>query len=201
MSYRIDASGETGTEKSAAALLGLAPLLVMSTTVVDALGLAILALTALAGAGVVMISIRDRIAETARWPASMLAVGLCTSTIMLLLEAFAFDLYERIAFLVPLVITNVFVLARLDRAPPGRSLAINDVTAALGAAVALVIVGAACEAIGHGTLLDGTRVLAAPFELGIRIADSTFPMAATPPGAFIIAGLLLAARNARVQRR
>ena len=87
----------------------------------------------------------------------MLAIGLCTSTIMLLLQAFAFDLYQRIALLVPIVITNWFVLARLDRAPHGSAFAIGNVRAAFGAAAALVIVGAVCEAIGHGTLLAGNR--------------------------------------------
>ena len=199
MSYPTDASGEPGAEISASVLLRLSPLLVMATNVVDALGLAIVAFAALVTAGVVIVPIRNHISEAARWPASMLAIGLCTSTIMLLLQAFAFDLYQRIAFMVPIVIVNWFVLAHLDRTPHRPSFAINSVTAAFGSAAALAIVGIAGEAIGHGTLLAGSPAidaLPAIGDLKLTIADSGFLLAAMPSGAFIIAGLLLAARNA-----
>lgn len=204
MSYPTDASAASGSDNPAGALLGLCPLLVMTTGVVDALSLAIAAFAALISAGVIIASIRRWITESTRWPASMLAIGLCTSTIMLLLQAFAFEPYQRIALLVPIVITNWFVLARLgERTPRAPFGAIEIATTAFGAAAVLVIVGTTCEAIGHGTLLAGLpaiEALPAMEDLQIRFADSGFPLAAMPPGAFIIAGLLLAARNATRQR-
>ena len=68
-------------------------------------------------------------------------------------------------------------------------------TTALRASAALVVVGAICEAIGDGTLFAGTGALP-----GVRFTDSGFLMAAMAPGAFIVAGLLLAARNVYTQR-
>ncbi len=204
MSYPTEASDATGNESPAVALLGLSPLLVLATSVVDALVLAIAAFAALASAGVVIVSIRRWITESTLWPASVLAIGLCTSTIMLLLQAVAFEPYLRITLLVPIVITNWFVLACLgERTQRGPFGAIEIATTAFGAAAVLVIVGTTCEAIGHGTLLAGLpaiEALPAMGDLQIRFADSGFPLAAMPPGAFIIAGLLLAARNATRQR-
>ena len=176
---RMSYPTETGDDRAAAgAVLGLSPLFVLATNFVDAIALAAGAFAALIGVVAIATLVGSRMSEVTRLSATMLTVGVCTSTVMLLLQAFAFDVYQRIALLVPIAIANWFVLARLDPGTARRPTASGTIAALLYAAAALVIVGAVSDVVGNGIL------------------DFRFPLAALPSGAFIIAGLLLAVRNA-----
>jgi Na+-translocating ferredoxin:NAD+ oxidoreductase RnfE subunit len=170
---------ETADDRAAAgAVLGLSPLLVLATNFVDAIALAAGACAALIGVVAIATLIGGRMSEVTRLSATMLAVGLCASAVMLLFQAFAFDTYQRIALLVPIAIANWLVLARLDPGTAAGPTASANVAALLYAAAALVLVGAVSEIVGNG------------------IRDVGFPFAALPSGAFVTAGLLLAVRNA-----
>jgi len=182
MSYPIDFAHGNGWRDNPAwgRVLGLCPLLVAVTNTVDALGLGIAAVGVLVTSDVFIASIRRFIPDSARLPAIMLLIGLCTSTAALLMQAFAFDLYERIAVYMQIVVTNYFVLARAETAAQKRAIGyvlLDSLTTGTTFAVVLLIVGATREIIGQGLLL-----------------------AALPPGAFLIAGLLLAAAKVLARR-
>jgi Na+-translocating ferredoxin:NAD+ oxidoreductase subunit E len=179
-------------------LLGLCPLLAVSSSTVNALGLALASAAVLIGSNVSISALRRYIPEFVRLPAFVLIVATFTTCAVLLLEAYAFDLYLRIALFVQIIVTNCMILGRAEafasRQPVGRAL-LDAAGTAAGFALALLLLGMVREALGQGTLLAGMDLLFGPRAAGWAIAlpgeAPTLLIAALPPGAFIVAGLLL----------
>ncbi|MEQ8859264.1 MAG: electron transport complex subunit RsxE [Pseudomonadales bacterium] len=187
-------------------LLGLCPLLAVSSSVVNAVALALASAAVLVGANVSISALRRGIPEFARLPAFVLVVATFTTCAMLIMEAYAFELYLRIALFVQIIVTNCMILGRAEafasRQPVWPSLQ-DAVGTACGFAIALVGLGMVREALGHGTLFAGMTLLFGPGAAAweIDLGSRGLLIASLPPGAFIIAGLLLAAGNALLQRR
>ncbi|MEZ5557174.1 MAG: electron transport complex subunit E [Pseudomonadales bacterium] len=190
-----------------AQLLGLCPLLAVSSSTVSALTLALASAFVLVGANLSVSTLRRWIPDFLRLPAFMLIIATFTTCAVLLLEAWAFDLYLRIALFVQIIVTNCMILGRVERfasrQPPGLAL-LDALGTAGGFALALLTLGAVRELLGHGTLLADMDMLFGPTAAGWRIdlpgAPEGLVLATLPPGAFIIAGLLLGLGNAIVQR-
>ena len=157
-------------------LLGLCPLLAVTTTLENALGLAAASAFVVVGSAGTVSLIRAFVPADVRLPVFVLVVATFTSTATMLMQAYAFDLYERVALFVQIIVTNCMILGRLEqfasRQPPGRAL-VDAFGTACGFAAALIALGAVRE-----------------------LAALAVPLAALAPGAFIIAGLLLAGARA-----
>lgn len=161
-------------------LLGLCPLLMVTTSISNALPLAVVSGAVLVTSNVAISAVRNFMPSAVLLPAFMLVIGLCTTVVAMLMQAFAFDLYERIALFVQLIVINCIILAQAERVARhhtvGRVL-IDSVITSFGFAAALLVVGATREVIAYG-----------------------LPLALLPSGAFLIAGLLLAAKNVLAAR-
>jgi electron transport complex protein RnfE len=188
-----------------AQLLGLCPLLAVSTSVVNALALALASTFVLVGTNVCISSIRRWIPGYARLPCFVLIIATFTTCSVLLMQAFAFEMYLRIALFVQIIVTNCMILGRVEafasRQSPMRAL-LDAAGTAAGFAIALIVMGAARELIGKGTLFAGMDLLfpgAHGWELNIASSQGLL-LASLPPGAFIIAGLLLGSANALFRR-
>ena len=159
-----------------AQLLGLCPLLAVSNTVANAAGLAAASAVVLTGSASIVCLMRKVVPADVRLPCFVLVIATFTTLVNLAMEAYAFALHQRIAIFVQIIVTNCMILARLERVaakePFGRTFA-DAVAASIGFGIAILALGATRELIATG-----------------------FPLAALPPGAFVIAGLLLAAINA-----
>ncbi len=157
-------------------LLGLCPLLAVTTTLENALGLAAASALVVVGSAVTVSMIRAFVPAEVRLPFFVLVIATFTSAVTMLIQAYAFDLYERVALFVQIIVTNCMILGRLEqfasKQPIGRAL-VDALGTACGFAVALIVLGAARE-----------------------FAALAVPLASLAPGAFIIAGLLLAAGRA-----
>ncbi|MEM1229507.1 MAG: electron transport complex subunit RsxE [Pseudomonadota bacterium] len=186
-----------------AQLLGLCPLLAVSNSLVNALGLSLASAFVLVGANLSVSALRKSIPDFLRLPIFMLIIATLTTCAVLLLEAFAFGLYQRIALFVQIIVTNCMILGRVEafasRARPGAALR-DALGTACGFAIALVILGALREALATGRVgarlddLFGPAVGSAGVPLWPE--SLTIPLAALPPGAFICAALLLALARA-----
>ncbi len=190
-------------------LLGLCPLLAVSTTTAHALALALASAGVLVGSNVSIAAVRRWIPHFVRLPAFVLVVATFTTCAVLLLEAYAYEVYLRIALFVQIIVTNCMILARAEtfasRQPVLPSL-LDALGTASGFAIALVSLGMVREAVGHGTLFAGMDALLGPaardWELTLPGDLPGFLLATLPPGAFIVAGLMLAAGNAiRTRKR
>jgi electron transport complex protein RnfE len=188
-------------------LLGLCPLLAVSTSVVNALALALASGGVLLGANISVSLLRRWIPDFARLPAFVLIIATFTTCAVLLLEAYAFDLYLRIALFVQIIVTNCMILGRVEsfasRTSPGRAGA-DALATAGGFALALLAMGAARELMGRGTLFANMDLLfghsAATWQLTLPGDPGGLLIALLPPGAFILAGLLLGTGRALTNR-
>ncbi len=184
-------------------LLGLCPLLAVSSSVANALGLSIATAFVLCGSNTLIAILRHTIPQFARLPMFVLIIASFTTIAVLLLEAYAFELYVRVALFVQIIVTNCMILGRAEsfasKQPPGYAL-LDALGTAAGFAIALLALGSAREIIGQGTLFAGPDQLFGPgaAALEVTILPERFIVIAAklPPGAFIIAGLLVAALQA-----
>lgn len=180
-------------------LLGLCPLLAVSSSTVNALALALASGGVLVGSNVSISALRRWIPPFVRLPAFVLVVATFTTCAVMLMEAYAFDVYLRIALFVQIIVTNCMILGRAEsfasRNPVLPSL-LDALGTAAGFAAALLLLGMVRELLGQGTLFAGMDLLFGPPAAAWRLdiaAGGGLLLATLPPGAFIIAGLLLAA--------
>ncbi len=179
-------------------LLGLCPLLAVSNSIVNALGMAAASSFVMLGSSATISTIRTWIPHDVRLPCFMLVIATFTTCAVMLLEAFAFDLYLRIALFVQIIVSNCMILGRIEvfasRQPIGQAL-LDALGTAMGFALALLALGSIREALGHGTLLAGMDLLfgasASNLQIDLLPEGKRLIVALVPPGAFIIAGLLL----------
>ncbi len=180
-------------------LLGLCPLLAVSQTVVNAAGLAAASLFVVLGSNVLIAALRRQIPASARLPVFVLVIATFTTVATLLLEAYAFDLYQRVALFVQIIVTNCMILGRAEAFASRNRVwpsALDALGTGLGFAIALLALAAVREVLGQGTLFADMDLLLGPGAANWRVefSDSApLPLAAMAPGAFMIAGLLLAA--------
>ena len=181
-----------------AQLLGLCPLLAVSNSVVNALGLALASGFVLLGSNLTISLLRHRIPDVARLPCFVLIIATFTTITVMVLEAFAFTLYLRIALFVQIIVTNCMILGRAEsfasRQPVGVAV-LDALGTAVGFALALLILGGVREILGYGTLLREMDLLfgetASSWIIEVS-STAVVPLALFPPGAFLLAGLLFA---------
>lgn len=186
-----------------AQLLGLCPLLAVSATVTNALALACASAFVLIGSNLCISLLRRIIPDLARLPCFVLIIATFTTVTTMVLEAYAYELYVKIALFVQIIVTNCMILGRAEafasRQPVGRA-CLDAMGTALGFALALVGLGMARETLAFGTLLRDADLLfgpsAAAWQITFGVGGGPLPLAAYAPGAFLVAGLLFALVNA-----
>jgi electron transport complex protein RnfE len=185
-----------------AQLLGLCPLLAVSTSVANAVGLAIASGFVVVGSNVAISALRKAIPDFARLPCFVLIIATFTTLTVMWLEAYAFGLYTKIALFVQIIVTNCMILGRAEAFASRQpiSLALLDAFGtAVGFAIALLALGTVREVVGHGTLFAGFEHLFGDTARAwsITLADGEpLRLAQFAPGAFLIAGLMFAFANA-----
>ena len=190
-------------------LLGLCPLLAVTTSVVNGLGLGIATTLVLVGSNLTVSLIRNFVRKEIRIPVFVLVIASLVTAVELAMNAWFHELYRVLGIFIPLIVTNCAIIGRAEafasrESPP---LAVLDGLAMGGGFTGvLVVLGGARELLGQGTLFSGAHMMfgdaAAAIEL--TLADGGFLLALLPPGAFIGLGLLVAAKNlldARSERR
>ena len=185
-------------------LLGLCPLLAVSGTVVNALGLGLATLFVLIGSNVSVSLIRHQVADHLRLPAFVMIIAAFTTCVELLMQAYAYSLYQVLGLFIPLIVTNCAILVRADgfsRKNTPWVAAYDGLMMGLGFLVVLVVLGGIREVLGLGTLLDGAHLLFGEQAQGwqIRVLPEAYPgvlIAILPPGAFILLGFLIAGKQA-----
>ena len=188
-------------------LLGLCPLLAVSATVVNALGLALATLLVLVGASTTISLIRHQVPSAVRLPAFVMVIAAFVTCAELLMAAFAYSLYQILGIFIPLIVTNCAILGRADAfasRQPVLPAAIDGLMMGLGFGAVLVLMGAIRELVGQGTLFSDMALLLGPVAAHWQItlvADYQFLFFILPPGAFFVAGLLIALKNVLDQRR
>jgi electron transport complex protein RnfE len=184
-------------------LLGLCPLLAVSSSVVNAMGLSLATTLVIVGSNVGIAVLRRWIPDFARLPCFVLIIATFTTIAMLLLQAYAFDAYLGIALFVQIIVTNCMILSRAEVFASHHGVLptlLDALGTAVGFAAAILLLGCFREIFGAGTLLaDMTRLFgpaAAAWQLNVIPEQLRIVLFSLPPGAFLAAGLLLAAAKA-----
>ena len=183
-------------------LLGLCPLLAVTGSVVNALGLGLATLMVVTSSNIIVSIIRKGVSDAVRLPAFVMIIAALTTCIELVMRAFTYELYTILGIFIPLIVTNCSILGRADAFAsknPVLPSAVDGLMMGLGFMLVLLTVGAIRELIGSGTLFADMHLL-----LGEGARDwvwqpfANYPgflVAVLPPGAFIVTGFLIALKN------
>lgn len=186
-------------------LLGLCPLLAVTTTFVNGLGLGVATLLVLTLSNGLVSAARRWIRHEIRIPVYVLIIASLVTCIELLFKAWFPALDRSLGIFIPLIVTNCAIVARAEmfasRNPVGASL-IDGIGMGAGFALLLMAIGAFRELIGHGSILSGMHMLVGGEPLhGLVLVDGGLLLAILPPGAFFSLALAVAAKNAIDSRR
>ena len=183
-------------------LLGLCPLLAVSNTATNALGLGLATMLVLTCTNTVISIFRQHIPNEIRIPIYVMIIATTVTVVQLLMNAYTYPLYQSLGIFIPLIVTNCIVIGRAEAFASKNSIAhsaFDGFSMGLGMLCGLVALGGLREAIGNGTLFDGIENLLGNWATFMRIeffhSDSNLLLAILPPGAFIGLALLLALKN------
>ncbi|MFN9526473.1 MAG: electron transport complex subunit E [Pseudomonadaceae bacterium] len=202
-SYReISFNGLWKNNPALVQLLGLCPLLGVSNSTVNALGLALASAVVLVCSNTAVSLVRGVVNTAVRLPAFVMIIAALTTCIELLMQAYTYELYQILGIFIPLITTNCVILGRADgfaaKHDPARA-AYDGLMMGLGFGVVLVLIGAVRELLGTGALFANMHLLfgpiAAEWKLTLVQDYRGFLLAILPPGAFIVLGLLIAGKN------
>jgi electron transport complex protein RnfE len=183
-------------------LLGLCPMLAVTSTVVNALGLGLATLVVLVGSNIAVSLIRNYVADAVRLPAFVMIIASFTTCIELIMQAYTYELYQILGIFIPLIVTNCAILGRADAFAsrnPVLPSALDGLMMGLGFGVILVTLGAMRELVGQGTLFSDMQLLFGDVAINWKwVIFEDYPnvlFVVLPPGAFIGLGLLIAFKN------
>jgi electron transport complex protein RnfE len=183
-------------------LLGLCPLLAVTGTVINGLGLGLATLLTLVASNTVVSMIRHWVRPEVRVPVFVLIIASIVTTIELTMNAYFHGLYLILGIFIPLIVTNCSILARAEAYASKNKIlpsAMDGFMMGFGFMLILVLLGGLREALGRGTLLADAHLMfgetARDWTLVLVDDYSGFLLAILPPGAFIGLGLIIAIKN------
>jgi len=192
-------------------LLGLCPLLAISNTVINALGLGLATTLVLLASNTTVSLIRHLVRPEVRIPVFVLVIASFVTAIELAMNAYWHELYNILGIFIPLIVTNCAIIGRAEAFASKQNVpraALDGLAMGLGFTLALVLLGGLREVLGQGTLFSQAHLMFGEAARGMTlhlVEDYRgFLLAVLPPGAFIGLGLLIALKNvidARAQRR
>jgi len=183
-------------------LIGLCPLMAVTSTVINGLGLGIATMLTLIATNMVISLMRGVIPDEVRLPVFVILIAAIVTVIEVLTKAFYYDLYMILGIYIPLIVTNCAVIGRAEafafKNPVGKAM-LDGFMTGMGFTVALVLLGGIRELLGYGTLFSQAELM---FGESARVLTVTvfehyrgFLLAILPPGAFFGLALLIATKN------
>lgn len=180
-------------------LLGLCPLLAVSGSVATSLGLGLTTVFVLTLSNTVISLGRSLLDESTRLPVQILVIATFVTLADLLLQAWFFELHQRIGLFVALIVTNCTLLGRAEvfaRRHAVTASLVDGFMVGTGFLVVLLVMGAIREVLGQGTLFANLHLLTGLPDMTLRISDTRLLLMVLPPGAFLTLGCLIALKNA-----
>lgn len=183
-------------------LLGMCPLLAVTTSVVNGIGLGLATTLVMALSNGVSSLIRNYVPNEIRIPVFILIIAVLVTIIQLTMNAYVQPLYLVLGIYVPLIVANCIVLGRVEafasKNPFWPSL-FDGFASGLGLTLTLALLGGVRELFGKGTLFSGIDLAlgesAKAWVLTVIPNYPGFLLAILPPGAFIGLGFLVAGKK------
>ncbi|ACA86838.1 electron transport complex subunit E [Shewanella woodyi] len=183
-------------------LLGLCPLLAVTATLTNALGLGLATMLVLIGSNVLVSLVKSLVPKEIRIPIFVMIIAALVTCVQLLVNAYAYGLYLSLGIFLPLIVTNCVIIGRAEAFASRNSVvksAFDGFMMGLGFLLVLSVLGASREILSQGTLFAGADLLLGDWAADLTIhfwqLDTSFLLAMLPPGAFIAMGFLIAFKN------
>ncbi|TVO75223.1 electron transport complex subunit E [Sedimenticola selenatireducens] len=184
------------------ALLGLCPLLAVTNTAINGLGLGIATTAVLVMSNATVSLIRNLVRPEVRLPVFVIVIASFVTAVELSMNAWFFDLYKVLGIFIPLIVTNCAIIGRAEAFASKNHLVpavVDGLAMGLGFTCALFALGSLRELIGLGTLFAQADLMFGPIASDWAISlGSDFRgmlIAILPPGAFLGLGLMIALKN------
>jgi len=199
---KVCRDGLWNNNQALVALLGMCPLLAVSNTLMNGLGLGLATTLTLICSNTIISLIRKQVPDEVRLPVFVLIIASVVTIIELCMNAYFHELYKILGIFIPLIVTNCAIIGRAEAFASKNPLdlaALDGLMMGLGFTSVLVLLGGLRELIGSGTLFAQIHLMlgeaATGWELTIIDDYSGFLLAILPPGAFIGLGLIIAVKN------
>jgi electron transport complex protein RnfE len=199
---KIAKNGLWGNNVALVQLLGLCPLLAVSGTFINGLGLGLATMLTLVASNASVSIIRHWVKPEVRIPIFVLIIASIVTTIELAMNAWFHELFLILGIFIPLIVTNCSIIARAESFASKNNVfdsILDGFMMGMGFLLVLVTLGTLREVIGAGTLFANAHLMfgegARSMLLTLGDAYPGFLLAVLPPGAFIGLGLLIAIKN------
>jgi len=183
-------------------LLGMCPLLAVSTTVVNGISLGLATAAVMSMSNGAVSAVRNVVPNEIRIPVFILIIAVLVTVVQMGMNAFVHPLYIVLGIFIPLIVTNCIVLARTEAFASKNRVApsmLDGLMMGLGLTLVLSVLGGMRELAGKGTLLSGLDLAFGPtakqYVIHVLPDYHGFLLAILPPGAFIGLGCLIAGKN------
>ena len=163
--------------------LGLCPVLGVTTSAINGLGMGLATTFVLTMSNIVVSLIKNFIPDKVRIPAFIVIIASFVTIVELTMQAFVPSLFEALGLFIPLIVVNCIVLGRAEAFASKNSLlssVIDGFGMGLGFTFALVMLGGVREILGSGSIF-GIKFIEGDGMLLFVLA----------PGAFIALGYLI----------
>jgi len=186
-------------------LLGLCPLLAVTTTFVNGFGLGVATLFVLTFSNALVSATRRWIRDEIRIPIYVLIIASLVTCIELIFKAWFPMLDRSLGIFIPLIVTNCAIVARAEifasRNSVGASI-VDGIGMGAGFALLLMVIGAFRELLGSASILSDLSMLTGSETFGgLSFADNGLLLLILPPGAFFSLALAVAAKKAIDRKR
>ena len=166
--------------------LGLCPALAVTTDVANGVGMGLSTGAVLVFSNLLISLLRKFIPKQIRLASYIIIISVFVTALEMLIKAYVPALDRSLGIFIPLIVTNCIIFARAESFASKNAPVVSLLDGAfigLGFAAALFLLSAAREIIGAGTFA-GLQII--PTEYAVK-------MMVSPPGAFIMLGILIAA--------
>jgi electron transport complex protein RnfE len=204
---KIVSDGLWTNNQALVAMLGLCPLLAVTATAVNGLGLGLATALTLVATNVAISAIRRWVRAEIRIPVFVLIIASVVTVIELAMKAWLPDLYRVLGIFVPLIVTNCTIIGRAEAFASRNSVlrsAVDGLAMGLGSTLVLMVLGMLRELLGYGTLFRQADLLfgswASHLTVTVLANYHGLLIAILPPGAFMGLAMLIAAKNALDRR-
>ena len=199
---QIVKDGLWNNNQALVALLGLCPLLAVSNTMINGLGLGLATTLVLVLSNTTISFIRNWVRQEVRLPIFVLVIASFVTAVELGMNAYFHDLHAILGIFIPLIVTNCAIVGRAEafasRNTVPRAI-VDGLSIGVGFTAVLVTLGGLREFIGQGTLLADIDLMFGDAAKGLAFSMGEdyngLLLAILPPGAFFGLGLLIAMKN------
>ena len=170
-------------------MLGLCPLLAISGSVSDSIGMGIAFTFVILGSNIIISLLRKVIPHQVRIPVFIVIIATFVTIIDYSIAAFSPQLHKNLGVFLPLIVVNCIVLGRAE-AFASKNNIFNSLLDGLGMGVGftliIVLMAIVREGLGNGTIF-GKMIFGENYK--------PFLIMILPPGAFLVIGFLIAIKN------